>query len=76
VDYQHYIENAKEHLGHLKRLVKTVNGCTRRGDKHIVVQYIPNPKQFEGGEFVSAFQFFYKDDIHLASIKKELGLEF
>lgn len=65
-DYEGYIDNAKEVLKKTKKIEKLIKGVTRRGDKYVIIQYIPfKPNEFEGGEFTRGVKFFYKDDKHL-----------
>lgn len=75
-DYERYINNAKDSLEKVKRIEKITSGVTRRGDKYIIIRYIPklNPREFEGGEFTRSVKVFYKDYDHLESIMNELNL--
>lgn len=59
-----------------KRIEKLVTGVTRRGDKYLIIQYIPllQPNEFEGGEYTRGVKFFYNDDKHLEDIINILGL--
>lgn len=75
-DYEGYIDNAKEVLKKTKKIEKLIKGVTRRGDKYVIIQYIPllKPNEFEGGEFTRGVKFFYKDDKHLEYIMNILAL--
>jgi hypothetical protein len=76
IDYEYYMDNAKNNLRNIKKIEGVTKGVTRRGDKYIIIRYIPNltSHEFDGGEHTRGLKIFYKDDEHLNKITQELNL--